>query len=53
MIIPQLYLLITGYSKLTSRLKRVWLDQFDSWTPSKNRAQIKGLAHSGGSLELK
>ena len=53
MIIEQLYALITGHSKLISRLKRVWLDQFDSWTPSQFRAQIKGLAVSGGFLQLK
>ena len=25
---------ITGYGKLTSRVKRVWLGQFDCWSPS-------------------
>ena len=30
MIIEQLYALITGFSKLTSRIKRAWLAQFDS-----------------------
>ena len=52
MIIEQLYALITGYSKLTSRIKRAWLAQFDSWSPSQIRAQIKGLAESGGFLEV-
>ena len=52
MIIKQLYALITGYSKLTSRIKRVWLDKFDSWSPSQFRAQIKGLAESGGFPEV-
>ena len=33
-IIEQLYALITGYSNLTSRLKRAWLAQFHAWTPS-------------------
>ena len=51
MIMEQLYALITGYSKLTSRIKRAWLAQFDSWSPSQLRAQIKGLAESGGFLE--
>ena len=50
--IEQLYALITGYSKLTSRIKRAWLAQFDSWSPSQLRAQIKGLAESGGFLEV-
>ena len=52
MIVEQLYALITGYSKLTSRIKQDWLAQFDSWTPSQLRAQIKGLAESGGFLEI-
>ena len=52
MIIEQLYARITGYSKLTSRIKRAWLAQFDSWSPSQLRAQIKGLAESGGFLEV-
>ena len=52
MIIEQLYALITGYSKLTSRIKRSWLAQFDSWIHSQLRAQIKGLADSGGFLEV-
>ena len=51
-IIEQLYALITGYSKLTSRMKRAWLDQFDSWSPSQLRAQFKELAESGGFLEV-
>ena len=38
MIIEQYYALISGYSKLTNRLKRA---QFDCWTPSQLRAQIK------------
>ena len=52
MIIEQLYALITRYSKLTSRLKRGWLAQFDSWTPSQLRAQTKRLAESGSFLEI-
>ena len=52
MIIEQLYALITGYSKLTSRTKRAWLAQFDSCSPSQLRAQIKGLAVSGVFLEV-
>ena len=52
MIIEQLYALITGYSKLTSPLKRAWLAQFNSWTPSQLRAQIKGLAEFGSFLEI-
>ena len=52
MIIEQLYALITGYSKLTSRLKWAWLAQLDSWSHSQLRAQIKGLAESGGFLEI-
>ena len=35
-------LLYIGYSKLTSRIEQAWLAQFDSWTPSQLRAQIKG-----------
>ena len=52
MTIEQLYALTTGCSKLTSRLKRAWLTQSDSWTPSQLRAQIKGLAESGGFLQI-
>ena len=52
MIVEQLCDLITGYSKLTSLIKRAWLAQFNSWTPSQLRAQIKGLAESGGFLEI-
>ena len=52
MIIEHLYVLINGYSKLISRIKRAWLAQFDSWSPSQLRAQIKGLAESGGFLEV-
>ena len=51
MIIEQLYALITWYSKLTSRVKRAWLDQFDSWSPSRLHAQIKGLVDSGSFFE--
>ena len=51
-IVEQLYALITVYSKLTSRIKWAWLAQFDSWSPSQLRAQIKGLAESGGFLEF-
>ena len=49
MIIEQLY---AGYSKLISRLKRAWLAQFNSCTPSQLRAQIKELAESRGFLEI-
>ena len=52
MIIEHLCALITGYSKLTSRIKRAWLVQFGSWSRSQLRAQIKGLAESGGFLEV-
>ena len=52
MIVKQLYALITGYIKLTSRIKRAWLAEFDSWIPCQLRAQIKGLAESGGFLEI-
>ena len=52
MVLEQLYALVTGYSKLTSRIKRAWLAQFDSWNPSQLRSQIKGLAESGGFLEV-
>ena len=53
LIIEQLYALITGYGKLTSSMKRAWLNQFDCWSPNKPRAQLKGLAESGGFLEIK
>ena len=52
MIIGQLYAMTTGYSKLISRLKRVCLDQFDSWTPKQLRAPIIWLAESEGFFEL-
>ena len=52
MIVEQLYALITGSSKMTSRMKQVWLAQFTSWTPSQLRAPIKGLAESGGFFEI-
>ena len=52
LIVEQLYALITGYSKFTSQIKRAWLAQFDSWGSSQLRAQIKGLAESGGVLEI-
>ena len=52
MIVEQLYAPITGSSKLASRIKRAWSAQFNSWTPSQLRAQIKGLAESGGFLEI-
>ena len=52
MIVQLLYAPITGYSKLTSRMKRPWLAHFDSWIPSQILAQIKGLAESGGFLEI-
>ena len=52
MIIEQLYALITGYSKLTSRIKRAWLAQFNSWSPSQLRAQIKGSRSPEVSLRL-
>ena len=51
-LVEKLYALITGYSNLTSRIKRAWLAQFDSRTPSQLRPQIKGLAQSGGFLEI-
>ena len=52
MIIEQLYALITGYGKLTSRMKRVCLNQFDWWSPNQLPVQLKGLAESGGFLEI-
>ena len=52
MIVQQLYALVTGFSKLTSRMKRAWLAQFDSWSSSQLRTQIKELAESGGFLEI-
>ena len=52
MIAEQLYALITGHSKLTSLIKGAWLAQFISWSSSQLRAQIKGLAESGGFLEI-
>ena len=52
MIVEHLYAPITRYSKLTSRIKRAWLAQFDSWTPSQLRAHFKRLAESGGFLEI-
>ena len=52
MIIEQLCALITGYNKMTSRIRRAWLAQFNSWSPSQLRAQIKGLAESGVFLEV-
>ena len=52
MVVEQLYALITGYSKLTSRIKRAWLAQFNSWSSTQLRAQITGLAESGGFLEV-
>ena len=52
MIVQQLYAPITGYNKLISRIKRAWLAQFNSWNPSQRRAQIRGLAESGGFLEI-
>ena len=50
-IIEQLYALITGYSKLASRIKRAWLAQLDSLI-CQLRSEIKGLAESGGFLEV-
>ena len=44
MIVEQLYALITGYGNLTSRTKRDWLNQFDSWNRTQLRSQLKGLA---------
>ena len=38
---------------MTSRIKRAWLAQFDSWSSSQLRAQIKVLAESGGFPEIK
>ena len=38
MIFEQLYALMTGYSKLTWRIKRASLAQFDSWNSSQLRA---------------
>ena len=52
MVVEQLYALISGYSKLTSRIKRAWLAPFNSWTSSQLRAQIKGLAELGDFLEI-
>ena len=52
MVFEQLYAPITGYSKLTSRIERAWLAHFNYWTPSQFRAQFKGLAESGGILEI-
>ena len=40
MIIEQLYALITGYGKLTSRMKWVWLNQFDSWSQNQLRFNL-------------
>ena len=50
MIIEQVYAMNISYGKLTSRVKRAMLNQFDCCTPSLRllRAQFKGLAESGG-----
>ena len=53
MIVDQLYALFTSYGKLSSRVNRAWLNQFDSWTPSGLRAKLQGLAESGGFSEIK
>ena len=52
MIIEQLYALITAHAELTSRMKRAWLNHFDSWSASQLPAQLNGLAESGGFLEI-
>ena len=52
MILEKLYALITEYGKLTSRLNRAWLNQFNSWSLNQLRAQLKGLAESGGFSEI-
>ena len=52
MIVEQLYALIPAYSNLTRRIKRAWLAQFNAWSSSQLRAQIKGLAESGSFLEI-
>ena len=50
LIVEQLYILITDYGRLTSRMERAWLNQFNFWIPSPLRAQLNGLAESGGFL---
>ena len=40
MTIEQLYALITGYGKLTFRMKRARLNQFNSWSPHQLRVQL-------------
>ena len=52
MIVEHLYALITGYSKLTDRIKRACLAQFNSWTSIQLRAQTMELIESGGFLEI-
>ena len=33
-------------------MKRDWLNQFDSWSPSELGAQLKGLAESEGFFQI-
>ena len=47
LISEKLFAFITGYGKRTNRLKKTWLGQLDSWSPSVLRAQLGGLAESG------
>ena len=47
-----LYAFNTGHCKLPSHLKRAWLWQFDSWSPSVLRAQLIGLLQSERLLEV-
>ena len=52
MIVEQVNALLTGYGKQTSSMKRAWLNQFNFWTPSQLRAQLRVLAESEGFLEI-
>ena len=52
MIIEQLYALITGYGKLTSRMNWVCLNPFDSCSRNQFEAQLKRLAESSSFLEI-
>ena len=52
MTIEQLYALNLGYGKLTSRMKRAWLNQFYSWSPNQLRAQHGGLTDCKCFLEI-
>ena len=52
MVTEQLKALILGFCEVTNYQNTQWAERFESWPLSTIRVHLKGLAESGGFLEI-